>query len=660
MVAEKVFKRSLPHTLGYILGILCILPFFSHAQEIDYFSLSLEELLNTKVTGPSRSEEVATEAPSSVTVFTREEIQRMGVRTLNELAAYVPGYYPTRFSENGLYYDLLVRGSDTYYSSGVLILMDGIRLNDNTLGSAAPVNSFIPIEHVERVEFIRGPGSALYGANAFVGAINIVTCKDQSDARVWFGSNGSRAGSAHLSLRKDRYAVSASVSAYMDNGETYTDFKDPIGREDETSDPRRQQDVYAQVESDGLQLTVRHAHRANDEMFLIGNAANHINRAESGHDAVQLKYRWTLDERSFVDWTAGYAEFYQKLNVLAAPDLPRGDVLSEVERLEQAWNVAADATHRLNDRNTFQWGLALQYAELPTADIRRNYDLTTGEYFGRLQYIHRYIADEDRALFGIYAQDRHVFTPWMVAYAGVRADNYSDFGWTVNPRGALILKHPYGGELKCMYGEAFRAPSFYELYLQNNVVAEGNPGLDPEKIRTVEVGLSQRYRSSEAVVTFFHNEIDDILTIAGTDPQTYENMESGAYQGWELELKAQLIERLLLRGAYTVITRESNNGIMPENFGAINLNYNWKRLNLNAGVVHRGGIEVLPEEDPATLLNASAQYRFSDRLSVQCSVRNVLDEAYHSAQLGLSGSMSEYGPHPNRGREWLAGLTYYF
>lgn len=161
----------------------------------DIFSLSLQELSQIKITIATRAEETFIDAPSSVTVITRQEIKQLGVRTLIELLNYVPGfqsYMSPQESNTGL---IMARGLSKTYGEHLLFMIDGHRINDEYTAGLTYINRLMSLYNVKQVEFIRGPGSALYGSNAFSGVINIITEK-QKNAAVTVGSNNARGATA--------------------------------------------------------------------------------------------------------------------------------------------------------------------------------------------------------------------------------------------------------------------------------------------------------------------------------------------------------------------------------------------------------------------------------------------------------------------------------
>ena len=139
---------------------------------------SLEELMSMEVasvTGAARHEQRVTEAPSSVTVVTAADIATFGWRTLTDVLRTVRGFYVT-YDRNYAYLGVRGFGRPTDYNNRMLVLVDGHRLNDNVYDAVGIGTDYpIDLDLVERIEIIRGPGSALYGTSAFFGVVNVIT-----------------------------------------------------------------------------------------------------------------------------------------------------------------------------------------------------------------------------------------------------------------------------------------------------------------------------------------------------------------------------------------------------------------------------------------------------------------------------------------------------
>ncbi|NJO92752.1 MAG: TonB-dependent receptor plug domain-containing protein [Chloroflexia bacterium] len=174
----------------------------------DLFDLSIEELMDIEITTASKSAEKLSEASSSASVFTKKEINNMGVRTVEDLLNYVPGYCSTRDNEQGNTIRIGVRGKGSALSESVLFLVNGHRINDLYSGGVSIINRLIATENIEQIEVIRGPGSALYGSNAFLGVVNIVTSQNANEVNIAYGTENSREASVSFSGKNKGFNVS--------------------------------------------------------------------------------------------------------------------------------------------------------------------------------------------------------------------------------------------------------------------------------------------------------------------------------------------------------------------------------------------------------------------------------------------------------------------
>ena len=154
--------------------------------------MSLEDLMSVEVTSASKKAENRTDAPASVFVVTRDDIERNGYRTLADALRQVVGFYISN-DRNYSYIGLRGYARPGDYNSRILLLVDGVRVND-PLYDTAPVGEDSPVdmESLDRIEIVKGPGSALWGANAVLAVINLITKRGSDIAgtglRQEFGS----------------------------------------------------------------------------------------------------------------------------------------------------------------------------------------------------------------------------------------------------------------------------------------------------------------------------------------------------------------------------------------------------------------------------------------------------------------------------------------
>jgi iron complex outermembrane receptor protein len=205
------------------------------AHNDDVSELSIEQLFDIEVFTSSRFPQKSSEAPSTVTVIDADNIRTFGYRTLSDILASIPGLYTT-YDRNYSY--LGSRGYSTPgdYNTRFLVLLDGKRINDNIYDSfGIDYDGIVNVDLIDRVEYSSGPGSAVYGANAVFGVINIITRNgediDGVQASAEYGSENSRRGrvSAGNTFENGLDAM-ISISAYKSDGDDryYAEFDDPV------------------------------------------------------------------------------------------------------------------------------------------------------------------------------------------------------------------------------------------------------------------------------------------------------------------------------------------------------------------------------------------------------------------------------------------------
>ena len=250
------------------------------AEEQDLFSLSFEDLLNVQVDIASKTNETLSSVPSTISVFSRKQIQALGVDNAYEVMNFVPGMQSTRGDWVGAVPKDHARG--VYLDSGnVLVMINGERVNESSFGKASVYLPYIPVEVIEKIEFIRGPGSALYGSNAFLGVMNIVTSKERNTLQLVLGNNGryGATGQFNTSLSDDT-SLFASFSYDQKDGESY-----PQG----VKDPLEALYLEAGVDYKKLQLRARYNETSLDEFLNLAGYSTQ-NQHTSDNTFVGVKY----------------------------------------------------------------------------------------------------------------------------------------------------------------------------------------------------------------------------------------------------------------------------------------------------------------------------------------------------------------------------------
>jgi iron complex outermembrane receptor protein len=256
------------------------------AADDDYLSMDLEQLMQVPVTGSTLRDESLKTVPAAVTVFTREQLDRLGMDYLYELISLVPGYQLDRGADSGVNYTMSSRGRrNGAQAREIMVVMDGRIFANPRSGSVDSALPLIPLEQIERVEVIRGPGSALYGSSAFNGVINIVTRADVNTARVEMGGDNRR--SASLSLSKPLgdsktggdWKTNLFLRAYEDEGQLFhipdSFTKAPLT----THDPRRTLNFDFAIGNGDTQIRAAYHHTDSSDFYNFENTQNGLNKS---------------------------------------------------------------------------------------------------------------------------------------------------------------------------------------------------------------------------------------------------------------------------------------------------------------------------------------------------------------------------------------------
>ncbi len=657
---------------GFISVFICIsfgfMAFSQDAQEEELLSdLNLEDLLNIEVTVASKSEEKIADAPSSVTVYSRVEIQNMGIHTLDEFLNFIPGFQASRDVEDSqtsaVYSRNLSSGNLSYH---VLILENGVRLNDPHTGGGTFFSRYLSLDNIKQIEVIRGPGSALYGSNAFLGVINIVTVDEENDVKFSAGSLSSRRISANFAKDLDNWRVSAFVNAFRDDGEEYQSL--PNRRElfpfDGTNfqklpkDPREGFEAQAQVRFRSLELTGRFRETNFKDFFQFGGFAEGINRYENTHSYLGLRYEAVATGRNKLHLSGAWVHGTNDGLALLVPRndvFPYGDFIGGPIQEYTGKNISIDHQFSINPANEFRVGATYREARNDRADSLFNYiPGPVSTFLGEPTVVSEFNdSSVTRKVVGVYIQDQHKFGQSLKAVVGVRYDDYNDFGNSTNPRAALIYSTPINAKFKVMYGQAFRAPSLNELYNRNNPLTVGNPNLKPEKVETIEGAYVQIHRAFQSTITYFNNKITDVIGLGPTPagPRLYINGAELDIKGLEFELQAAISEHVLLRATYSkILDGEINN--TPNEFGSFLLNFNFPKVNFNINGIFRDNLQIWPSQGAYWVGNAKLRLELAPRISIFATALNLFDEDYRTTSASHPSGIPERGAVYHIGASW--------
>jgi iron complex outermembrane receptor protein len=519
--------------------------------------LSLEELMEikiAKVVTASRFEQRVTEAPASVTIISADEIKKFGYRTLADIIRSIPGLYVT-YDRNYSYIGIRGFGRHGDYNGRILLLIDGHRLNDNLFDTAALGTEFpLDIDLIDNLEFVRGPGSSLYGSNAFFGVINIITRKARDiskEAAIAAGDNETWKGRVSYGGAFDSgLDVLMSGSWLESSGQRKVSVPEfaaaPNGPVFHDNDFDSSKSVYSRFSYGDFTLS-----------GLYGTRKKGI--PTGAYDTVfNAKPNYAVDDRGYVDLT--YKHTFSKITDFSAKlfyDAYEYEGRNTYDRIGgQPYVIVRDMAH------AHWWGGEVVADIKPSSKHR----LTIGGEFKNNLHVSQTNVDTDpfnsnldynhsSTNWGVFAQSEHSIRKSLFLNVGVRYDDYESFN-SINPRAAIIWTPIVTSTFKFMYGEAFRAPNSYETYYYDGgKTGKSNPDLKPEKIRTYEAAweqyFSDNYNSSLSAFYYRINYLISLFTDPADNLMVYRNIDRIEAKGVDLSLQAKFESGLTGRISYT-------------------------------------------------------------------------------------------------------------
>lgn len=517
----------------WALGLLLVLPAAHAATDAD---TELEQLLSMPVYAASKYKQTVADAPASVTVLTQGDIRAFGWRTLGEVLGGVRGVF-LRYDRAYTYAGVRGLSRPGDYTSRLLLLIDGVRANENIYDSVLVGREFpIDVSLIDRVEFIPGPGSALYGTNAVLGVINVITRSAASlrggSATVGLDNDGGR--KLQISLARE-FAAGALVLAGSAENRRGRDLHLPEFDSPATNhgiaqglDGERDRKVYARWTGGDWTFSALSSERRkqvpNAAYGLVFNDPNAI-----WTDRISLLgATW---QHSAADGSSWYA--HAGLGDYRYNDLGRYEPdqqLASYRNVGRWLHLELRRTLRLGDSQQLVAGVDLQRNATQAVGSRVIEPLPEPEVWAR--------TSGSRS--GLYLNDEITLRPDLVLGLGGRVDRETNGRQRFTPRLALLWKPTPTLVAKALAGGAYREPNVYET-LPANGVSEFATGLRHEQVRSQELAVDwQAQPRLRLSASLFSNRVSDMIeqvADADTGELVYRNVGSAKAQGLETEVE---------------------------------------------------------------------------------------------------------------------------
>ena len=561
---------------------------------------------------------------SSVTVITREQLEQLGSNSVIEALRQVPGLNIVQTGSRGSTTSVFTRGGQSDFT---LVMIDGVKLTDQ---AGATNLAHITIDNVERIEVVRGPQSALYGADALSGVINIITRKGDGEPTVAVSLQG-----GNLDNNLETISVSGSSEAF-----NYSISASHFGTAniDGITNDRYNNYVLSSRTGFTIEDTVDLSFIFRYQSSETGNPGPTQFLPEDPDDENE-NHEWTFtiiyDQQLTEWWDHSFQASYFDENFVNTDPASQdptffNDFITDYDSQFNRINVKYQHNFRIFEDHIITVGTDWEQEE---ANIISSSDFGFGPMTD--------VIDEQRRNLGFYAQAMLTFYDRFDVVLGVRHDDNSEYGSETSPRvSANYLLESTGTRIKGSYGEGIKNPSFLDLFFPGF----GNPDLKPEKNEAWDVGVEQYLLDGDVVVgvTYFRSDFEELI---GGFPIT--NFATAKSEGFEVELTAQLPYNLALRGAYTFTETEDDAGSdlirIPKHLVSLNLNYvrdKWM-VNLDATYASERSDRTFAfidadgdwvnditddDADSYVKLDLAAEYRLNDNISIIGSIENLLDD----------------------------------
>jgi len=537
------------------LALIFLLSNLVHADlsTEELLNMSLDELLNVKVTSASKKSQSLLESPSAIEIITKEELEILKCNRLSECLEFATGMSSVN-GEGNVFSTTTIRGNTLVnYNTNTLLLVDGIPILNPYHGSFNL--DMMPLSSVERIEIVKGANSVLYGSNAINGVINIITidADDEVMARVRYGSYDT----LHLEARGVYNYDEGSLRLFADRT---TSNEESFNIKDENSQTRNFAQGYetdaliakASYDEAWMHLQFFDRHLENYKTGDFGILSNDKKEGNSEKEyLIALGYNYEINN----DFSLKMKSVYHNW------DLEKSRTGGQWDYESWSWYNELELHMFENENSSNIFGLSFEDGK---ARRYKSDSIPTGYDVGA--------TNEKTQNYSIYDNGNYeINEDWSFIYGGryffskyhdatlnkdINNDNFSI-------RTGLLYDVQNNMTIKTLYSQAYRVPTYFEKEVNSIGRILGNTNLEPEKSESYDLILVHQLETFNYSADLFYTRLNNKITRVDMGVGVTQNQNSGDvdYYGLELNTKFRFDESLwgFAGYSYTQSTNEDDN-----------------------------------------------------------------------------------------------------
>lgn len=595
-----------------------------------------QEWIQTKtyITTVSKKKELTQEAPANITVLTQAQIQELGVSNLYEALSYIPGItvIETYFGISSV---IFRNNFQDHYNHKSLLLINGHPFFE-TINFGYHLE-IIPIEAVKQIEVIRGPGSVLYGTNAYAGVINIITFdgdKNSFATSAKGGSFGTQEYTLSTQANQGDFKCFAAASYGDNDGYEMNLKRDELGLSRTFDYENDITNTYLSLQYKDLSFNAGYFTQDKEKIGFLPIVYT------SGHDYFEGYFTDLEFQHSFTDSLSfqingRYDSMDKEYDILS-----RYGGYSCIPLSGYKYGTEAQINYTPLENMTLTLGTSWDHYKF---DPDLQFMIVPSLLGDMVAYWSGKNYTDETSL---YSNLSWGLTDSLKLVAGLRYSDNTKAGSNTTPNAGLVYELSEGKYLKFLYGEAYRAPNLYEQVFSMPGIFLGNPNLIPETIKTYDLGLDLVFNDKYSLKSnlFYLSTYDTIsLALNSQGSIVFANTEGQEVYGLELDFRAEVTSKvsLFMNASYNQGELKQNHKDIPfmaEYTG--NAGINWKMIDsfsvqINTQYVgERKDNDRNYAADDYTLFNLQTVYSVNRALKIRLIANNLFDKEYYYPEFG--------------------------